>query len=146
MTSHLPPPDRRGSGPQWSEPQVPGPRANPSWLGHVQEQNYRQAPANDAGPPRPVVPAAVVGSRSRASPGAAGLVVAGGMLGFLSLFLVLPFLLGNTGVAGFAGGFVASLLPLAAVLLAVRVIDRWEPEPRRLLVFAFVWGAAVSIA
>ena len=26
------------------------------------------------------------------------------------------------------------------------VIDRWEPEPKRLLLFAFTWGAAVSIA
>lgn len=32
------------------------------------------------------------------------------------------------------------------VLLTVRLIDRWEPEPKRLLWFAFTWGAAVSIA
>jgi RsiW-degrading membrane proteinase PrsW (M82 family) len=70
----------------------------------------------------------------------------GGVLGFLGLFTVLPFLLGNTGIAGFAIGFVASLLPLGAVLLAVRVIDRWEPEPKRLLLFAFVWGAVLSIS
>ena len=28
----------------------------------------------------------------------------------------------------------------------MRFIDRWEPEPRPLLLFAFVWGAVVSIA
>ncbi len=121
-------------------------KANPSWMGHVQSQNFRQAPAHDGALPRPVVPAAVSGSRTRSSTGAIGLVVAGWALGFLSLFLVLPLLLRNTGGTGFIVGFVASLLPLAAVLLAVRFIDRWEPEPRRLLVFAFVWGAAVSIA
>ena len=75
-----------------------------------------------------------------------GLVVGGGILAFVSLFLVVPFLLANTGVTGFAIGFVASLIPLAAVLGSVYVIDRWEPEPKRLLLFAFTWGAAVSIA
>jgi RsiW-degrading membrane proteinase PrsW (M82 family) len=43
-------------------------------------------------------------------------------------------------------GFVASLFPLATVLLSVRFIDRWEPEPKALLLFAFGWGAVVSIA
>ncbi|WP_226761370.1 PrsW family intramembrane metalloprotease, partial [Arthrobacter sp. SO3] len=63
-----------------------------------------------------------------------------------SLFLVLPFLLGSTGISGFAIGFLASLVPLGTVLLTVRFIDRWEPEPRALLLFAFVWGAVVSVA
>ncbi|BCW48617.1 hypothetical protein StoSoilB13_09590 [Arthrobacter sp. StoSoilB13] len=65
---------------------------------------------------------------------------------FGSLLLVVPFLLGNTGIAGFVIGFIASLIPLSVVLLTVRLIDRWEPEPNRLLWFAFTWGAAVSIA
>jgi RsiW-degrading membrane proteinase PrsW (M82 family) len=75
-----------------------------------------------------------------------GLMIGGGALAFLSLFLVVPFLLANTGTAGFTVGFIASLVPLSAVLLAVYVIDRWEPEPKRLLFFAFTWGAAVSVA
>ncbi|MGO4190486.1 PrsW family intramembrane metalloprotease [Arthrobacter sp. YAF17] len=61
-------------------------------------------------------------------------------------FLVLPFLLGSTGISGFVIGFIASLIPLGTVLLTVRFIDRWEPEPRPLLLFAFLWGAVVSIA
>jgi RsiW-degrading membrane proteinase PrsW (M82 family) len=32
------------------------------------------------------------------------------------------------------------------VLLAVAWVDRWEPEPRWALWFAFLWGAAVSVA
>ena len=70
----------------------------------------------------------------------------GGFLAFASLFLVLPYLVGNTGITGFVIGFIASLIPLSAVLLAVYFIDRWEPEPKRLLLFAFLWGAAVSIS
>jgi RsiW-degrading membrane proteinase PrsW (M82 family) len=75
-----------------------------------------------------------------------GLVAGGGFVAFASLFLVLPYLVGNTGVTGFVIGFIASLVPLSAVLLAVYFIDRWEPEPKRLLLFAFLWGALVSIA
>ncbi|HEX5729375.1 PrsW family intramembrane metalloprotease [Microbacterium sp.] len=42
-------------------------------------------------------------------------------------------------------GMVLALVPLAAVLLAVRLIDRWEPEPRGLLVLAVAWGAVVAV-
>ncbi len=35
-------------------------------------------------------------------------------------------------------------LPLLLVVLAVIWVDRWEPEPVRLLITAFVWGAGVS--
>jgi len=72
--------------------------------------------------------------------------MAGGFLAVLCLFLVVPFLLERTGITGFAIGFVASLVPLGTVLLTVRFIDRWEPEPKPLLLFAFAWGAVVSIA
>jgi protease PrsW len=138
MTSHDP-----GSG---GHPPLPQ-QANPSWMGHVPEQHYRPAPANYAGRPQAALPPAVPAARSsRSSTGAVGLVAAGGALGFIGLFMVLPFILSNTGVAGFALGFVASLLPLGAVLLAVRIIDRWEPEPKGLLLFAFMWGAVVSVS
>lgn len=131
---------RRGQEPFHSE-------TNPTWLGHVEPQNYRQAPDNRVGDLRPVIPGPLpVVSRSRASAGVMGLVIAGSVLGMVGLFLVLPFVLGNTGIVGFVIGFVASLIPLTAVLLAVFFIDRWEPEPKRLLLFAFVWGAIVSVA
>lgn len=38
-----------------------------------------------------------------------------------------------------------ALIPLAGVLVAVRWIDRWEPEPWGAWLFALLWGAAVSI-
>ena len=96
---------------------------------------------------QPVLPPALPAvRRGRVPPALLGLWWPAGSSAFLSLFLVLPFLLANTGIAGFVIGFIASLIPLAAVLLAVRFIDRWEPEPKRLLLFAFTWGAVVSIA
>ncbi|MCU1555708.1 MAG: hypothetical protein JWM13_3194, partial [Arthrobacter sp.] len=137
MTSSYPRPGGHAPLPQ---------QANPSWMGQVPEQHYRPAPANYAGRQAPLPPAVGAARSSRRSTGAVGLVAGGAVLGFISLFSVLPFVLGNTGIAGFIIGFVVSLLPLGAVLLAVRVIDRWEPEPRRLLLFAFVWGAVVSIS
>jgi RsiW-degrading membrane proteinase PrsW (M82 family) len=42
-------------------------------------------------------------------------------------------------------GFVLSTLAMALVLLAYLWLDRWEPEPPRLLVLAFLWGASVAI-
>ena len=124
--------------------------ANPSWMGQVQPENYRPAPGHQGRPVDTVVPPQVQGTvvhagRTR-SGGLLGLTIGGSALAFLSLFLVVPFLLSNTGPAGFLVGFVASLIPLSVVLLAVYVIDKWEPEPKRLLYFAFTWGAAVSIA
>ncbi|KAA9130151.1 PrsW family intramembrane metalloprotease [Microbacterium caowuchunii] len=41
---------------------------------------------------------------------------------------------------------VLALLPLIGVFLALRLVDRWEPEPRGLIVIALGWGAIVSVA
>lgn len=46
---------------------------------------------------------------------------------------------------GAAVGFVLSSLAMTLVVLAYLWLDRWEPEPLRLLVFAFLWGASVAI-
>jgi RsiW-degrading membrane proteinase PrsW (M82 family) len=114
-------------------------------MGQVRPDHYRAAPANSSAPALATLtpPPAV---RRGSGAGVVGLVAGGGFVAFASLFLVLPYLVGNTGVTGFVIGFIASLVPLSAVLLAVYFIDRWEPEPKRLLLFAFLWGALGSIA
>ncbi|SEE05137.1 Membrane proteinase PrsW, cleaves anti-sigma factor RsiW, M82 family [Ruania alba] len=48
--------------------------------------------------------------------------------------------LGNTSV-----GFVLALIPLAIVLLGVRWLDRWDPEPMTMLLMALLWGAGVAV-
>ncbi|MFF1829436.1 PrsW family intramembrane metalloprotease [Paenarthrobacter sp. NPDC058040] len=140
MTSNFP-----GGGDGQHPRASAGPSTNPTWIGAVQPGNYQPAPGNPGTLPGQswATPAL---SPPRRSWGLLPLLVAGGVLVFGSLVLVVPFLLGNTGVTGFVVGFIASLVPLAVVLLTVRFIDRWEPEPKRLLGFAFTWGAAVSIA
>jgi RsiW-degrading membrane proteinase PrsW (M82 family) len=46
---------------------------------------------------------------------------------------------------GTAIGFVLATIAMALVLLAYLWLDRWEPEPPRLLVMAFLWGASVAV-
>ncbi|ALV43334.1 hypothetical protein AU252_20990 [Pseudarthrobacter sulfonivorans] len=140
-------PHQPGSGQAGGPAGPPDPfptQANPSWMGRVEPEYYRPAPGTNAAQPPLGPPQATLAGRRPA--GLLALTVGGAALVFLSLFLVVPFLVANTGVGGFLAGFVLSLIPLSAVLLAVYLIDRWEPEPKRLLVFAFTWGAAVSIA
>lgn len=68
-----------------------------------------------------------------------GIVVAA-----FALLITISLIAARTGASAAAIGFIVALLPLAAVLLGVRWIDRWEPEPRRALLFAFLWGAGIS--
>ncbi|MRG61392.1 PrsW family intramembrane metalloprotease [Agromyces sp. CFH 90414] len=70
-----------------------------------------------------------------------GIVLAGGVG-----LLVIAYLVVAMGASTVAVGAALALIPLAAVLLAIRWVDRWEPEPRWALWFAFLWGAAVSVA
>jgi RsiW-degrading membrane proteinase PrsW (M82 family) len=49
------------------------------------------------------------------------------------------------GAASSIGGMVVALVPLSIVLLTVRAIDRWEPEPRSLVAFALGWGAIAAV-
>lgn len=42
-------------------------------------------------------------------------------------------------------GLLLAVVPLCIVLFGIWLVDRWEPEPRIALVFAFFWGAGVSI-
>lgn len=38
-----------------------------------------------------------------------------------------------------------ALVPLTICLVGIRWVDRWDPEPRGALVFAFLWGAGMSV-
>ena len=72
-----------------------------------------------------------------------------GIIGFLvvgiAVLIVVVYFLSFLGPGlTFVGGILA-LVPLTIVLLGIRWIDRWEPEPFGILLFAFFWGAGVSI-
>ncbi len=64
------------------------------------------------------------------------------------LVLLIAYFLSALGSAASLVGMVLALVPLAVVFLAVRIIDRWEPEPPAIMALAVAWGAvgAVGIA
>ena len=71
--------------------------------------------------------------------------VVGVILASIVLVVVVVYLITGLGTDAFLLGGVMALIPLAIIFFGVRWIDRWEPEPRLALVFAFLWGAGVSV-
>lgn len=67
-----------------------------------------------------------------------------GILGFALLALIAYFAV-FLGTGASLVGLVLALVPLAIVLFGVRLIDRWEPEPKSLVVFALAWGAVAAV-
>jgi RsiW-degrading membrane proteinase PrsW (M82 family) len=67
------------------------------------------------------------------------------VLGFIFIAVLIYILIGLGPFALIVCGLIA-LVPLAIVILTITWIDRWEPEPRGALWFAFLWGAAASVA
>ena len=88
--------------------------------------------------PRPPVPGLPRRIRKVGAP--LGVIIA---LGTLTGLIVIPLTAVNP--VGTAIGFVLSSVAMTAVVLAYLWLDRWEPEPPRLLVLAFVWGASVAV-
>lgn len=67
-------------------------------------------------------------------------IITMGTLAGLILILVTAADPGGTVV-----GFTLSTVAMAFVLLCYLWLDRWEPEPPRLLIMAFLWGASVAV-
>ena len=86
-----------------------------------------------------------VGVAPRRGPGLLVLGILGVVaLAFVLLFVVV-YVISAIGTDAFALGGVLAVVPLAVVFFTVRWIDRWEPEPRLAVVFAFLWGAGVAV-
>ena len=70
-------------------------------------------------------------------------------LGFVVLtiviLLVARYLLVVLGPTALIVALLLATIPLVGVLLFIRWIDRWEPEPRGALLFALLWGAGASV-
>ncbi|MFC7790234.1 PrsW family intramembrane metalloprotease [Microbacterium sp. MAHUQ-60] len=104
------------------------------------------APATSPLPaPQPVTPAAAM--PALAMPVRKGRSVSiwlFGVLGFAMLALIAYFAR-FLGAGASIVGLLLALVPLGIVLFGVRLIDRWEPEPRSLVVFALAWGAVAAV-
>ena len=83
---------------------------------------------------------------ARARSGGFALAVIGIAIAGLIGLGVVAYLASALGVSTLVVGSLVALVPLIVVLLAIRWVDRWEPEPVAALWFAFLWGAAVSVA
>lgn len=97
-------------------------------------------PAPAAPSPAPGLPPLPPGRRG----GRIALYSLFGFLGLLMLALVAYFGLFLGAAASFIG-LVLALVPLAIVFFVVRMIDRWEPEPKSLVFFAIAWGAIAAV-
>src|SRR5690606_41711671 len=72
------------------------------------------------------------------------LVAVGTTVAVLALLVIVVQIAVMTSAGAAVVGGVVALVPLTAVLLGIRWIDRWEPEPRYALVFALLWGAGAA--
>ncbi len=90
-------------------------------------------------------PDQIVVAAPRRSAGIVVLAIAGFVLITIVLALVLVYLYSVLGPTALLYAGLLASIPLVAVLLGIRWIDRWEPEPRIVLLFAFFWGAAASV-
>jgi protease PrsW len=88
--------------------------------------------------PRPFIPPLPRRIRKVGAP--LGVIIAlGTVVGLIVILLT------AVSPVGTAIGFVLASLATTVVLLAYLWLDRWEPEPPRLLILAFVWGASVAV-
>jgi len=91
----------------------------------------------------PAEPVPTPGARTGSSSlvwGVIGIVIAS-LLGAL----VFVYLISGLGTGAFVFAGILALVPLVIVFFGIRWIDRWEPEPRGPLLFAFLWGSGVSV-
>lgn len=67
------------------------------------------------------------------------------IIGLGTLAALILTLLTAVNPGGTALGFGLATTAMTCVLLCYLWLDRWEPEPPRLLVLAFLWGASVAV-
>lgn len=70
--------------------------------------------------------------------------VIGIVIGALTLVAVIVFIMSQTGVGSTTAGLVLAFVPLSIVLGGVVWLDRWEPEPKIMLLTALLLGAGVA--
>lgn len=104
------------------------------------------APTSAPGPP---------GTRSHRTPkyiepfrqrGRLPLMIAVAVVGVLGVVGVVVFSLVADSASGASLSIVYALIPLPLLWLAYWWLDRYEPEPRRYKIAAFVWGGVVAVA
>ncbi|UYO98337.1 PrsW family intramembrane metalloprotease [Microbacterium sp. M28] len=120
---------------------TPAPFGRPVYASALAQPALYAPPAAPAAPaPAPAIPALPMPVRK----GRTVSIWLFGVLGFLLLALAGYFVWALGSVASIIG-LVLALIPLAIVFFGVRLIDRWEPEPKRIVIFAIAWGAIAAV-
>ena len=88
-------------------------------------------------------PTAALPTQQRQRRGVLAPVIALVALGICGL-IVLGLVGTSVGMGGVVVGALCALLPVGPVVAAFLWVDRWEPEPPRLLLIAFLWGACFA--
>ncbi|MEV4735443.1 MULTISPECIES: PrsW family intramembrane metalloprotease [unclassified Microbacterium] len=98
-------------------------------------------------PPAPVAPSPSQGLPALPAGKRGGRIALGILFVFLGLLLLALVAYFGLALGALASviGLVLALIPLTAVFLVVRMIDRWEPEPKSLVFFAIAWGAIAAV-
>jgi len=115
--------------------------------GQPQQPALQPSAAGAYAPPAPLSPAPVAGVPALPMPVRKGRSVSVwvfGVLGFVMLALIAYFAM-FLGTGASVVGLILAFVPLGIVLFGVRLIDRWEPEPKSLVIFALAWGAIAAI-
>ncbi len=113
---------------------------HPAYASMLAQPTSYSPPAPVAPAPSPGLPALPAGRRG----GRVTLYVLFAVLGLIMLGLIAYFGL-FLGPFASVVGLVLALVPLAIVFFVVRMIDRWEPEPKSLVFFAVAWGAIAAV-
>ena len=137
-------PDTRVTAPSASPAATlaPAPDGTPR---HVRVDHTPEAAPADVASTAAQVAQPVFAQPVKKRPGPIALVTLGIIVAVLAIVLTLGYFLVRLGPELTVIGGVFALVPLAIVLLGVRFIDRWEPEPRSALAFAFLWGAGAAV-
>ncbi|MDQ0645222.1 PrsW family intramembrane metalloprotease [Microbacterium murale] len=141
---YTPPPAQQ---PQYSQQQyAQSPYTPPQFS---QQPVYASALAQPTpySPPAPAAPAPAGALPMLPVPSKKGRTVSIWLFGVLGFALValIGYFVWALGAVASGMGLVLALIPLAIVFLGVYIIDRWEPEPKLLIVFAIAWGGVAAV-
>ena len=141
------PPPTHAPAPQFSQQQYAQSAYTPRQFSQQPVYASTLAQPTPYTPPAPAAPSPAEGLPALPVPTRKGRSVSVWLFGFLGFVLLalIGYFVVALGPSASVIGLVLALIPLAIVFFGVRLIDRWEPEPKSLVIFAIAWGAVAAV-